>query len=737
MRITRMLLFLVFILTQLEIQAQMPQGFKYQTIVRDQGLAVANENIPVRLSILRDGPSGTAVYVETQNPLSSPQGVVSLIVGQGTVTSGDFSKIDWSTGSYYLQVEVNVHGSGLSLMGSSQLVSVPYALYAKSSGASQWQGDAYSLYTNGRVGIRGPVDTTGQGTDTLLFEVKSQNGEPIFQVFESGVKINVEQGSKGSKGGFVVGGRTGVKGSPVDLMRITNDSIRMYIDNGAKGSKGGFAVGGRAPGKSAAVNFVHITPENTFIGQESGISNLTGVDNVFLGNQSGYFNKDGMYNVFIGRYSGYYNTTGISNIFVGQGTGAYNTTGENNVYVGVNSGYSNDKGSQNVYLGAFAGKYANADTNIFIGYAAGYKNGTGNNNIFLGSESGENNSTGYYNVFIGTNSGLANTTGYDNIFMGHEAGTNNTTGYHNVFLGKQSGYSNISGNWNNIVGTLAGYSITSGDLNNFMGDAAGYYTTTGTSNLFLGDWSGRYNETGDQNVYLGADAGYNNVSGTGNVCLGYKAGYNETGSNKLYIANSGADNTAALVYGDFYSKILRVNGNMGINAQAYSDVSLYVETSTYAAIYAHGTIYATGSFANPSDFRLKENIVNLGSTLEKTLNLRPVSYDWKDKQQAKSMGKQIGLIAQEVELLFPQLVVTDPKGFKAMDYSRLSVILLQALKEQDQIVQKQALDIENAQKSIATLAEENKLMKQQLQKLVVMQTELDKIKNAIGIPIEK
>ncbi len=786
LRITWFLMILFLISAHLELKAQMPQGFKYQTIVRDNGLAVANEIIPIRLSILSGGPSGAAVYVETQNPLASPLGVVSLMVGQGTPSAGTFSQIDWSSGNFYLQVEVDVHGTGtFSLMGSSQLVSVPYALYAQSSGASQWLGDSKSLYTNGSVGIRGPIDTTGLGNDTILFEVQDRNHKPVFRVLESGVRIFVESGSKGAKGGFSVGGRSAVKGGPADLLWVTNDSIRLYVDDpGTKGAKGGFAVGGRSPGvKGASVDFVHLTPFNYFIGQYSGInnnggtdnlflgnstgfSNITGSYNIFMGNTSGYSNSDGIYNVFIGRKTGYNNENGSSNIFIGDYTGWQNTSGASNVYIGDFSGAYNQTGSNNVFLGAssgnsskgtydigigsHAGSNTQADSNnIFIGYYAGAYNQTGNNNIFMGSQSGENNLTGTNNVFLGTNTGTNNQSGYDNIFMGNEAGNSNNTGYHNIFLGYQAGYSSTAGNYNNLVGTRSGNSITTGSLNNFMGDESGRQTTTGSSNVFLGDWAGRDNTDGGQNVYLGADAGLT-ATGSGNIFIGSSAGRYETGSNKLFIANSSADNTAALVYGEFDNQILRLNANVGIGNTGFAGFGLVIgnslSTYTYSALYAYGNIscsadmYATyfhGALYSSSDIRYKTNIFNLPTVTEKVMSLKPITYDWKDEKLANKMGRQIGLIAQEVEVLFPEIVNTDEKGFKSMDYSKLSVILIQAFKEQQQIVLKQSTDLENAQKSISALTEENKVMKLQLQKLNDMQIELDKIKAAIGMPVEK
>jgi hypothetical protein len=688
------------------IHAQLPQGFKYQTIVRNNaGLAIASDSISFRLSILAGSSTGTAVYVEAQSVKSSPLGVVSLMVGAGTPVTSTFNLIDWSSGNYYLQVEVEAYGaSTYSMMGTSQLVSVPYALYAKSSGAGQWSGDSKSISYNGSVGIGGIVNQDTALTDTILFEVKDRYGSPVFRVQESGVRVFVSSGTKGARGGFVVGGKSTAKGTGPELMMITNDSIRLYVDDvPAKGSKGGFAIGGRTPSvKGPAVNFIHLTPDNTFIGKESGINNTDGygIENVFLGNQSGYTNTAGVYNIFIGAEAGYTNTLGYNNVFVGN-----------------SSGFANDTGYFNVFLGNYSGS-SNVD-----GYS----------NIYIGDQSGGANIDGNQNVYVGDYSGANDTAGKNNVFIGAYAGSNSVdAGFHNIFVGANTGNNIDAGTYNNFVGTNAGYYISNGNYNNFLGDETGYNTTTGNGNLFLGDWAGRDNEDGSDNVYLGRQSGLTNISGSGNVFLGHNAGYYESGSNRLYISNDSSDNTTALIYGEFDTKNVQVNGNFTVNGSAYCTLSIW----------------------STSDIRFKKNILPLENTLDKINMLTPVTFNWKTdefKDKGFDNSNQIGLIAQEVEKLFPELVKTGPDGYKAVDYSKLTAVLIQGMKDQQQIISKQQSDFEKQQqvilkqqsnldqqqKSINILNDENKVIKQQLQDMKNLQSELDKIKAAIGMSSSK
>ncbi len=123
-----------FMLT-MNLMAQAPQKMSYQAVVRNSSNAlVQNGSIGMRISILQGSASGTAVYVETQTPTTNNNGLASVTIGSGTVVSGDMSTIDWSTGDYFLQTETDpTGGTNYTVIGTSQLLSVPYALHAKTA----------------------------------------------------------------------------------------------------------------------------------------------------------------------------------------------------------------------------------------------------------------------------------------------------------------------------------------------------------------------------------------------------------------------------------------------------------------------------------------------------------------------------------------------------------------------------------------------------------------------------
>jgi hypothetical protein len=114
---------------------QAPEGFQYQAVVRDAGnLILDNQAVGVQLTIQQGSIGGTAVYTETFAPISNAFGLVNLQIGTGT-TSDDFTTLDWANGPYFIETAIDATGgTSYSVMGTSQLMSVPYALYAKTSG---------------------------------------------------------------------------------------------------------------------------------------------------------------------------------------------------------------------------------------------------------------------------------------------------------------------------------------------------------------------------------------------------------------------------------------------------------------------------------------------------------------------------------------------------------------------------------------------------------------------------
>lgn len=111
---------------------QTPEKMSYQAVLRNaSNTLVANQKVGMQISILK---GATPVYVETQSPTTNSNGLVSLEIGTGTVVSGNFSTINWTSGTYFIKTQTDVTGgTTYTITGTSQLVSVPYALHSKTA----------------------------------------------------------------------------------------------------------------------------------------------------------------------------------------------------------------------------------------------------------------------------------------------------------------------------------------------------------------------------------------------------------------------------------------------------------------------------------------------------------------------------------------------------------------------------------------------------------------------------
>ena len=132
-KLITLLLFVVTITTF----AQAPQGFNYQATVRNSsGALIVNQNVNFKFNVLQNSATGTIVYSENHSVTTDDLGQVNIVIGQGTAIIGTFASINWGTGNYYLGIELNT-GSGYVAMGTTQLLSVPYALYANKTKESK------------------------------------------------------------------------------------------------------------------------------------------------------------------------------------------------------------------------------------------------------------------------------------------------------------------------------------------------------------------------------------------------------------------------------------------------------------------------------------------------------------------------------------------------------------------------------------------------------------------------
>ena len=210
---------LLFIFTVLFSYSQAPEGINYQALVRDNdGNPLANTSVGIKISIYQGSVSGSIVFEEEFSPNTNQFGLVNLVIGQGALISGDFASIDWGLGAYFVEVSADeTGGTNYELLGTQELMSVPYALYAKTAenapaGPQGPQGDQGPQGTQGEQGLQG--DAGPQGEQGIQGEQGPQGdqGPQGIQGEQGPQGIQGEQGPQGIQGDQGLQGIQGEQG---------------------------------------------------------------------------------------------------------------------------------------------------------------------------------------------------------------------------------------------------------------------------------------------------------------------------------------------------------------------------------------------------------------------------------------------------------------------------------------------------------------------------------------------
>ncbi len=271
--------------------AQDPEGINYQAVIRKtNGALVTNTTVAIRIQIKQNSANGTVVYAERQSVITSQYGLVNFVIGQGTVLSGTFSAINWSTGNYWVSLGVDfVNGTNYLDYGSQRLMSAPYALYAKTAGVqlNQWRygatapaaalgnmGDFYLNTATGDVHYKSAASTW-----TLTGNIKGPQGNA------GATGATGPQGPAGATGPAGAIGATGPQG-PVGLTGATGPqgpagATGTQGPTGATGSQGPAGLTG-ATGPQGAPG----TNGNGILNGGIAPSNNQGVDGDFFVNTS-------------------------------------------------------------------------------------------------------------------------------------------------------------------------------------------------------------------------------------------------------------------------------------------------------------------------------------------------------------------------------------------------------------------------------------------------------------------
>ena len=443
----RLFIFLGIILISATTFSQTPQSFKYQAIARGPGGELLSyQDVTFRITLLQGSANGSAVYAETHQATTNYFGLVNINIGEGTPVSGDFSAIDWSINNYFIQVEIDpAGGSFFLMMGTTQLLSVPYALHSKT---------AESFQTGEYADLNGKPELSFVN-DSLI--ISSGGGSVYLGNYGNLIKIGADS--------------TFLKGlidqNAADITtEITN---RTNADNNLQAN-----IDAETLARQNADTDLNteMDADSTYLKNliDAGSSNISDSDNdtkilveettdedsikfvvndtlrwIMTRNRLEAKNNGG--SIYIGKDAGASDKLNYEkeNVFVGINSGNANVS-DDNVFIGSNSGRYSEKADQSVFIGTQSGMYSYSDYNTFIGFKSGKLNTLGNSNIFIGYETGQKNTEGDKNTFVGSDCGEYNTTGNENVSLGYNSGFNNSTGGGNVFLGFKAGYSELGSN---------------------------------------------------------------------------------------------------------------------------------------------------------------------------------------------------------------------------------------------------------------------------------------------------
>jgi len=268
--ITKTFIFLFSFFFFQNLSAQAPNKMSYQAVVRNASNAlVSNTNVGIQISILQTTATGTAVYVESHAVPTNLNGLATLEIGGGTLVSGNFENINWANGPYFIKTETDpTGGTNYTISGTSQLLSVPFALFAKEA--------AFTWSTNGNTVAASNTAFLGTTNDQdVVFKRNNLISGRLGFINTAFGEQALESGGTNTSFNTAIGVRT------------------MFSQNMSGGSN--TAVGANALGGVTSGSF------NVAIGRNSMLSNTTGRDNVAVGMGALSNGSSGINNIGIGR----------------------------------------------------------------------------------------------------------------------------------------------------------------------------------------------------------------------------------------------------------------------------------------------------------------------------------------------------------------------------------------------------------------------------------------------------
>lgn len=721
------------------IFAQMPEGINYQAVIRKtDGTLITNVMVAVRVQIKQSSANGTVVYAERQSVTTSNFGLVNFVIGQGTVLSGTFSNINWASGNYWVSLGVDfANGTNYVDYGSQRLMSVPYALYAKTAGAqlNQW-----------RYGTTVPAAALGTLGD---FYLNTQTGDVYYKSNSTTWiltgNIKGPQGNVGATGATGPAGATGPTGAtgsagpqgPMGAVGPAGTSMLNGVTNPTTntGNNGDFYIN-TATNQLFGPKANGVWPNGVSLIGATGPAGATGLQGpAGATGPQGPAGPTGA--------TGLTGATGPAGATGPQGpagptgatgpagpTGAQGPAGPTGVQGPAGTAGTNGTAVLNGIIaptnavGVNGDFYINTATNTLYGPKA---NGTWPTGISLVGPQGPTGATGLTGA-----TGPAGATGLQG--PAGAAGPQGPAGPTGA-TGAQGPTWTISSNNFGTDGTLSTVTTAPQTVNSTAkallvgGNTSSSGIIAGTLNSQPFDiyannsLRARFSQTGE--IFFGASAAQSNFVGD------LVGGVSTAGL--PFALNGYASNDGSAIYGHTYTgnatNFATIQGehagssasSAGVRGTSSNTSACGVIGSLPSAGNGWGGLFQndlgyTGYFGSASDQKIKKNIQTIRQPMDIIRGLRGVTYEHKLDEYAGlglKTGTTYGFIAQEVEQVMPDIVKTknvpyhstrlnpSDKSYetlKTVGYIEVIPVLVEALKAQE-------LEIEALKARISELEE--------------------------------
>lgn len=532
--------------------AQSPNVINYQGVARaSDGTVISSQSIGLKFDLRQGSATAAVVFSEQQVLTTNTLGLFSTQIGK--VNAAGMSGINWELGSYFLEVSIDVNGANSYVsLGTQELASVPYALYAQSvpvtfTNNTLTVGNKSVVITqtiastpNTTITVSGLGTVTSVGTNTFDINIPSPNFTGQGSTTVSGVYPNYTINTQSS-------GAPNIAGAGISTVTSSGNNFTVDVQAPSFSGVGSTSVSGAYP------NYTISTPaavSNTLVG--SGIAVVSpSIGNNFTVtvNQPTFAYSQATGSLTSGTSSAYItpNLTFTNNVL---------TSGPASNSVLVSSGWGLTGNAGTTYSNNFIGTNDNNDFSFRLNNQRAGRLEIASQSAYFGYLAGPTTNTATANTGIGYNALNANTSGFGNTGIGYLALQVNTSGFWNTAVGGASQWGTTSGSSNVSLGYQSLRNNSTGSGNIAIGRDAMLFNNGSTNNVVIGSFAMVTSTVGSNNTMIGAQAGGSSVNGAGNVFLGNRAGFNELGSNKLYIANNST--VAPLIYGDFTSGFLGI-----------------------------------------------------------------------------------------------------------------------------------------------------------------------------------